>query len=129
MSLLNDSNPFHCRCEVCGHEMFYLADPPPPEPSAEDLEPVELAIHWKDGGATFTEFVALRQFVTDLRDRPTAEVYAAVRQSKKWPLGVVERRWARVIRERAARVGLVVEIESAVGAEHPGPPDTGRENG
>src|SRR5688572_19416635 len=87
ISLLNDTNPFRCKCESCGREMYFLADPPPPAPSAADLASVEVFIQWKGVRASNEEIVALRQFGLELRDRPLAEVFAAVHEFTIWPLG------------------------------------------
>lgn len=113
MSLLNDTNPFHCKCESCGRETHFLADPQPPTPSSADLVSVDVVIQWKSVRASAEEILALRQFVPQLRDRPMAEVYAAAtHETARWSLGRHARFIARGIQADAARFGLNVVIES-----------------
>lgn len=111
MSLLNDTNPFHCKCESCGREMYFLADPAPPEPSAADLASVDVVIEWKNVRASAEEILAVRQFVPELQNRPLTEVYAAVHETSRWPLGRHSRFVARGIQVDAARFGLNVVME------------------
>jgi len=112
MSLLNDFNPFHCKCGACGHETYYLADPSPSMPSSADIESVEVIIQWKNGRASADEIIALRQFVPELRDRPMAKICAAVHAASEWPLGRHARFLARGIQADAAKVGLTVVIKA-----------------
>src|SRR4051812_25305133 len=112
MSLLNDTNPFHCKCESCGRDMYCLADPAPPVPSPVDLVSVEVAVQWKNVRASAEEILALRRFVPELRNRPMAEVYAAVLETTRWPLGRHARFIARRIQVDDARIGLNVVMET-----------------
>ena len=106
MSLLNDTNPFHCKCNSCGHEMWFLADPPTPEPSAADLVSVEVVLQWAGNSPTHQELLALKQFLPELQNMPIIEVARRGHATSSWPLGTHPLYHARGLRSRAEQCGL-----------------------
>lgn len=116
--MLQISSPEACplvlRCLECAYVESVLWDPAPPPPDPKDLEMVRIAICWQDARPSHREMLAMRQFISEFRDRPMQELYSALHDASNWPLGEYTRGKARRIQEQARGFGLKVQIYEPV---------------
>ncbi|MBA4189497.1 MAG: hypothetical protein C0467_16030 [Planctomycetaceae bacterium] len=75
---------------------------------------VQVVVRWRNGHASHQEIAALRQLLTELRDRPIAEVFHEARAMPEWVLAICNPGDAQRLRDRAERMGLVAVVEPVV---------------
>jgi hypothetical protein len=108
-----ESNPLHAVCSACGRDVWAVAHPALPAPSAEESAPVRVAVRWRAGQPSHAELLALKRLLPELRDRPITELAGQARAVATWPLGTQPLYYARGFREQAERCGLEVVWEAA----------------